>query len=114
MRSAELIRIASSEGSVATEYRMPDWASSVVVQNPLAAIGYIAWRQVRGGPSNTTGYDLIIPGAALVVHPIPGESVRWITAQVIYPGAVPAADAGFFFIVTAMEEQLAPSVGPLA
>lgn len=109
--SAELMRIASNEGSSVRQVEVPDWATSVVVQGALDAVGYIAWSRTEAGPGN---YDLVVPGSALLVHPIPGESVRWMSAQVIYPGAVPSTDDDLYFIVVAMEGQLAPSVGALS
>lgn len=112
-QSAELVRLPAVDGASATDVVVPDWASTILVQNALDARVFIAWRRTPEAAAGS--YDVVTPGAALHVHPVPSRrDVGALCITVDYTGAVPSDDAGLFVIVTAMEAQLAPSVGPLA
>lgn len=110
--TGELVRLQAVDGETQSA-DLPEWASSLVITNALDAVVYLAWR--RSPDAAPGSYDVIVPGAAYLVVPVPSDpGVQYVTATVDYPGAVPAADAGLFAIVTACEAAFPPTVGALA
>lgn len=112
-RRAELLRLTAVDGASATA-ELAGWERALVIQNALDAPLYLAYRQAPA-PSPVNGYDVVCPGAAMLTIPIPDDpNIRWVTAQVDYPGAVPAGDAGLLVVILATERDLAAGVGALA
>lgn len=110
--SGELVRLQAVDGETQSA-ELPDWASSLVIINALDAVVYMAWRRSPDAAAGT--YDVIVPGAAYMVVPVPSDpGVAFVTVAVDYPGAVPAADAGLFVTVTACQAAFPPTVGALA
>ncbi len=117
-RAAELLRLRA-EDDATDSAPLPEWARTLVVSNPLDAPVFIRFDSTSAPasalPGTTNGYDVVCPGAALLVFPIKSDvRERQIIAAVDYPGAIPAADAGLFCTVTVQEIAASPSVGPLA
>lgn len=109
-RSTELLRLAANDGAKGAQV-LADWPATLVIQNALAAVLYIGWGSGTDLPG-PGAYDLVVPGNALMTFPIP-TGANSIRARVVYAGAVPAGDTGLMVTITATEQQLAPSVGPL-
>ena len=83
---------------------------SVVVHNALSAPVFILFGQ---GVPALGHYDLVVPGSALLAFPIPDDASA-ISAVVIYPGTVPAGDAGLHATILTTGNNQGTSVGPLA
>jgi hypothetical protein len=83
--------------------------ATLLVYNPLAAPVY--FRFGTGTPT-ATAHDLACPGEAIMAWPIDGGTGN-ITAVLVYPGAVPAADVGQELVVRSTEASLGAFVGPL-
>lgn len=111
-RTVEVLRLGAVDGDSGNAV-LPDWASTLVVQNALDATIFIAYRSSPSPDNVHNGYDVVVPGSALLAIPIPIAS-RQIIAAVKYPGAVPAGDSGLVCLVLVSESQLTPSVGPLS
>lgn len=107
---AELGRIPAVAEAAFGASLDPGVYCSLVVENALSAPVYLSW---GGGPSGPGHYDAVVPGSALRTVPVPPYAVR-IQAQADYPGAVPAADAGLYCIISATSANLGATVGPLA
>lgn len=117
-RAAELLRLRAEDG-VSDSAPLPEWARTLVVHNPLDAPVFVRYDVTSAPatalPGTTNGYDVVCPGAAMLVFPVPSDvRERQIIAAVDYAGAVPAGDTGLFCTVTVQEVAASPSVGPLA
>lgn len=117
-RAAELLRLRA-EDDATDSAPLPEWARTLVVHNPLDAPVFLRYDSTSAAavalPGTSNGYDVVCPGAAMLVFPIPSDvRERQIIAAVDYAGAVPAGDAGFFCTVSVQETAASPSVGPLA
>lgn len=112
-RRAELMRLPAVDNATQA-VQMSGWERTLVIMNALDAPVFLAYKQ-SPAPSAAAGYDVVCPGAAMLTVPIPDDAnIRFLSAQVDYPGAVPAGDAGLLVIVLATEDVLPAGVGPLA
>lgn len=117
-RAAELLRLRAEDDASDTA-PLPEWARSLVILNPLDAPVFLRF-DVTGSlvgtlPGTAAGYDVVCPGAALMVYPIPSDiRQRQLIAAVDYAGAVPSGDSGHFCIVSVTEAAHAPTVGPVS
>lgn len=105
----ELARLSAVDAAEARGVGFPDWATSLVIFNPLAAPIFVRF---DGTTPTATNYDIACPGEALMAYPMPND-VRVVSAVVDYPGAVPGADAGQVAILSATEDNQGVFVGPL-
>lgn len=113
-QSHEILRLAPEDTNNDTVL-IPDWASSLIITNPLDAAVQLAWREhPRAG--FTTGYDVIVPGASFAVVPIPfGVGIK-ANIRVNYSGLgfTPADDENFVVTVVAHECLLQPYIGMIS
>lgn len=107
---AEVGRIPAVAGANILSELTPAGFCSLSVENALSAPVYIAW---GGGPSGPGAYDAVVAGSSIRTIPVPPYATK-LQAQVAYPGAVPASDAGLYCIVSATSANLGSTSGPIA